>query len=278
MTNDNGKCIPDLTLTRLCGIISAMKDQYRHIVQCFQEHLGEDNVTLAWKSSNMSDRCEIDIFYSVLQDGRGLSSNGIVTPSLEMSVEATAKTGKITEMYYGGPEYRARICEDDPIIHGSVNESKPSCPLLYSPPARDDKGYYAVKSAAAALLTEKYEMYEESFNALRPRFENPSDSLFGTCQMLFYMHDHLEPKQVLSWFQHDTPLIRQLRHSSPFYYVSSRVPKEEYDALIYDIVNHPEKYRPLPSHQIWLDSILDAGGIHINDFTRQFIPENRLPE
>lgn len=146
-----------------------MKDQCRHIVQCFQEHLGEDNVALVWKSSNMSDRCGIDIFYSVLQDGRELSSNGTVTPSLEMSVEATAKTGKITEMYYGGPEYRARIYKDDTIIYGSINEVEPSCPLLYSPPA-------------------------------------------------------------------------------------------------------------LPSHQIWLESILAAGGVHINDFTKQFIPESRLPE
>lgn len=256
-----------------------MKNNFEHIVSCFRNMLGRDNIIAIWKSMRLSNMCGIDVFYAVIRSGKHLSRPDGMDLSLLMSVEMTSETNTITEMYYGNDEYHVELSDEDIIIYADTDdvETLKTSPFPPNPP-RDDKGYYAVKSVASSILAKRHGTYEECFDTIRTRAQNEQDTTSITYQQLLYMHDKLASDIVLDWFQHDTPLIRRLRHSSPFSHESSRTPKTEYDALIYDIVNHPEKYHPLPSHQIWLESILAAGGLHINDFTKQFIPENRLSE
>lgn len=261
-------------------IILLMEKKNQHIFSCFTSFLEGKNILAIWRDTDLSLADGIDIFYGILDDAHDTAGSSTLTKPFLMSVEATKKIGDITEIYYGDMEYHIplKVNDDTIYVDDGIDVSLLSQDMVPSRPPRDDKGYYAVKSLASSILAERHGWYEECFDRLRPRAENENDTLFGTCQMLFYMHDNLPPETVLDWFRHDTPLMRQLRHSSPFAYAAARAPHGEYDELVFDIVNNPEKYPPLPSHQIWLESILAKGGNHINDFTKRFIPQDRLPQ
>lgn len=241
-------------------------------------YLGIDNVIAIWRSTWLSERFGINYICAIVRDGRiSDKPSPLLSMNFTMSVQATAKTGHITEIAFGDEGYHQPIRDDDEIIYSTVSDlSRYKEYPLPSQEQEDRKGYYVINSLVSSLLAEKYDAYEHCFERMRPRYENPKDTMYGTCHMLFYMKDNLPKDIVLDWFRHDTPVMQQMRHSSPFVHAIPFADDGEYDELTHYVVNHPDEYPPRYHYQLWLNRILSMGGEHINDFTRQYIPDDVL--
>ena len=248
-----------------------------HIISLAREHLGDNNVIAIWKSTHRSDMYDINYYYVIVRNAQNLGIDNSLTADFLLSVNATAKLGEITEIYFGTENNHIELADDDCVIFSVIDDlsnykTSNSPQLEY----RDQKGQYDINTQVSSLLAKKHETYDQCFEILRPRFEDEHDTMYGTCRMLFYMYEHLPKKIVLDWFSHETPLMKQLRHSSPFSAGLKYIDKSEYDNTIHYVVNNPEKFPPRPGYDWWLQDLLDKGGIHINNYTQRYIPDDIL--
>lgn len=250
-----------------------MKLSDEHILSACNRYFGENNLIVVFRSKHLCELYDIDYIYAIVEDGRIQGIDNMLTADFLASVEATKNNLQITEICFGDAEYHIGIRAEDDILYQSVVDiSQYKKDNIPQKQPRSDKGYYTINSQTSALLARRHDQYEECFENLRPRLDNLDDSMHGTCQMLFYMHDHLSEDIVLDWFMHESPFMLFLRHSSPFAHIASQVPQEEYLSTMHDVVNHPEKYPPRPDYDVWLRTTLEKPAIP--EHMKRYIPDN----
>lgn len=243
-----------------------MDSKLRHIVIEAFRSVFRDKVESIWLSAEQSRKYGADCFLA--RCDLSLSDfDNILSPAVLIETEIARKTGRIVDVAYGDNEICPPCSAKDEVIYGE--QSLCPAPAIFIPVLDiSPKGYYAINTQASSLLAQHLGIYEKCFDKTRRVLNSKKDTLYGTSRMLMYMHDNLPPETMLKWFSYDTPLIQQLRHSSPFASAVPMISAEDYRRLLRYVVDNPDKFPPRPTYDQWLCEVLEAG--HINDFTAKY--------
>lgn len=263
-----------------------MQQEDEIIVSDVKQAIG-NNIVALWNVNRRTRAYQTNHLYVVCDDSSDLRTNYTskygtfsIHAAYWCALQLTRDLGKITELGMGKTDLHLPLTSEDHVIY--ITDDVAMAELEQGVSWHEDewrKGYYAINSQTSASLVKEFDLYSRAYEDLVTEYQNSRtsgqyNSCFSTWEDLITMMEVVPEHLVIDWFLHDTPLIQQYRHTSPFRSAIHGLPANVYEDHLRYVVNHPDEFPPRPSYDLWLQKTLDKG--IRNDFVNRYIPDEIL--